>query len=162
MKGSCLNLPGESMRQARRCPLRLWPAVVTLIALLGLSGCANRDGLRVEGAEAQPTTPTPSTFLGTPEFAAPEQIKMEKVDAQSDLYAVAATLYFLLTGQAPFHTGDPMATMARIVAAVSLPSARRITHPAPSLATLSTPGSVRKGSTGSPASSGWKLSARGS
>jgi hypothetical protein len=55
------------------------------------------------------------TFLGTPLFAAPEQIKMEGVDAQSDLYAVAATLYFLLTGRAPFQTGDALATLARIV-----------------------------------------------
>jgi hypothetical protein len=65
------------------------------------------------------------TFLGTPLFTAPEQIKMEKVDAQSDLYSVAATLYFLLTGQAPFQTGDPMATMARIVAD-DPPSMRRL------------------------------------
>jgi serine/threonine protein kinase len=57
----------------------------------------------------------PGTFLGTPLFAAPEQIKKEQVDTQSDLYSVAATLYFLLTGQAPFQTSDPMATMARIV-----------------------------------------------
>jgi hypothetical protein len=55
------------------------------------------------------------TFLGTPLFASPEQIKMEKVDAQSDVYSVAATLYFLLTGKAPFQTGDAMASMARIV-----------------------------------------------
>jgi eukaryotic-like serine/threonine-protein kinase len=55
------------------------------------------------------------TFLGTPLFAAPEQIKCEVVDAQSDLYSVAATLYFLLTGQGPFETRDVMATLARIV-----------------------------------------------
>src|SRR5947207_6192778 len=46
------------------------------------------------------------TFLGTPLFASPEQIKSEKVDAQSDVYSVAATLYFLLAGKAPFQTGD--------------------------------------------------------
>jgi hypothetical protein len=45
----------------------MWPAFVTLIAVLGLSGCANGDGLRVEGAEAPPTSATPSTFMGTPE-----------------------------------------------------------------------------------------------
>jgi hypothetical protein len=55
------------------------------------------------------------TFIGTPLFAAPEQIKLEPVDAQSDLYATAATLYFLLTGKAPFQSGDVMATLARIV-----------------------------------------------
>lgn len=56
------------------------------------------------------------TFVGTPLYASPEQIKMEPVDARSDVYSVAATLYFLLTGRAPFQTADPMASMARIVA----------------------------------------------
>jgi hypothetical protein len=55
------------------------------------------------------------TFIGTPLFAAPEQIKMETVDAQSDLYSVAATLYFLLSGKAPFQGGDALATLASIV-----------------------------------------------
>ncbi len=55
------------------------------------------------------------TFLGTPLFAAPEQIKREGSTIQDDVYSVAATLYFLLTGQAPFQSGDAMATMARIV-----------------------------------------------
>ncbi len=55
------------------------------------------------------------TFIGTPLYASPEQIKMETVDARSDVYSVAATLYFLLTGRAPFQTGDPVASMARIV-----------------------------------------------
>jgi hypothetical protein len=57
----------------------------------------------------------PGTFVGTPLFAAPEQIKCEGSTVQDDVYSVAATLYFLLTGQAPFQGGDAMATMARIV-----------------------------------------------
>src|SRR5262249_30880958 len=56
------------------------------------------------------------TFIGTPLFSAPEQVRMEKVDQQADVYSGAATLYFLLPGKAPFKTGDAMATMARIVA----------------------------------------------
>jgi hypothetical protein len=57
------------------------------------------------------------SFIGTPLYAAPEQIhRNEPTDAQSDVYAVAATLYFLLTGQAPFQSaGDAMATLARKV-----------------------------------------------
>ena len=47
---------------ARRTVL---PAFVTLIALVSLSACANAGGLRVEGAEAPPASPTPSTVLGT-------------------------------------------------------------------------------------------------
>jgi hypothetical protein len=55
------------------------------------------------------------SFLGTVLYASPEQIRGEPVDAQSDVYSVAATLYFLLAGRAPFQTGDPAATLARIV-----------------------------------------------
>ena len=65
------------------------------------------------------------SFLGTPLFAAPEQIKGEPVDVQSDVYAVSATLFFLLTGKAPFAGGDAAATLARIVS-----------EPAPSLRSL--------------------------
>src|SRR5262249_47678393 len=55
----------------------------------------------------------PGTFLRTALFASPEQIKCEAVDAQSDVYSVAATLYFLLTGRAPFQAAETMATLAR-------------------------------------------------
>jgi hypothetical protein len=55
------------------------------------------------------------SFLGTPLFASPEQIKGEPTGPHSDVYSVAATLYCLLTGKAPFHGSDPAATVARIV-----------------------------------------------
>lgn len=55
-------------------------------------------------------------FVGTPLFAAPEQIRREPVSVRTDVYSVAATLYFLLTGQAPFQQDDALAAMARIVA----------------------------------------------
>ncbi|MBL8825042.1 MAG: protein kinase [Planctomycetia bacterium] len=54
-------------------------------------------------------------FVGTPLYASPEQIKGEMVDFRTDVYSVAATMYFLLTGQAPFEGGDNTATIARIV-----------------------------------------------
>lgn len=56
------------------------------------------------------------TFLGTLLYAAPEQIKGERLDVRTDVYAVAATLYFLLAGQAPFQAKDPAATLARTIA----------------------------------------------
>lgn len=55
------------------------------------------------------------SFLGTPLFASPEQIRGDPVDVRTDVYSVAATLYFLLTGQAPFQQWDPAAALARIV-----------------------------------------------
>jgi hypothetical protein len=66
----------------------------------------------VQGAHLTRT----GAFLGTPLYASPEQVRAETVDEQTDVYSVAATLYFLLTGRAPHQTGDAAATLARIVA----------------------------------------------
>ena len=60
-------------------------------------------------------------FLGTPQFAAPEQIKGGDVDARTDIYAIGATLYFLLGGRAPFE-GDA----ARVIAAIASEEAEPI------------------------------------
>jgi hypothetical protein len=54
-------------------------------------------------------------FLGTLLYAAPEQIRGEKVDAQADLYSVAATLYFLLAGRPPFEAEDAASTLASVI-----------------------------------------------
>lgn len=54
-------------------------------------------------------------FLGTPLYASPEQIRRDPLDVRTDVYSVSATLYYLLTGKAPFDLGDAAATMARIV-----------------------------------------------
>ena len=54
-------------------------------------------------------------FVGTPHFASPEQIRTEPIDARTDVYSVAATLYYLLTGKPPFFGSNASATLARIV-----------------------------------------------
>lgn len=54
-------------------------------------------------------------FVGTPHFASPEQVRGETIDQQTDVYSVAATLFYLLTGKPPFWGSDPTATLARIV-----------------------------------------------
>ena len=45
-------------------------------------------------------------FEGTPDFAAPEQLRGEPLDVRADIYAVGATLYYLLTGRPPLDAPD--------------------------------------------------------
>ncbi len=64
-------------------------------------------------------------FLGTPQYASPEQIKGELIDERSDVYSVAATLYFLLTGGPPHQASEATVALARIVSEAA-PSVRTI------------------------------------
>ncbi len=42
-------------------------------------------------------------FLGTPDYAAPEQISGRDVDGRADQYALACVAYTLLSGSVPFR-----------------------------------------------------------
>jgi uncharacterized RDD family membrane protein YckC len=70
---------------------------------------------------------TSGTFQGTPTFAAPEQLKGEPLDLRADIYAVGATLYYLLTGHPPFDDTDLMALLTRI--ATEAPRSPRALQP---------------------------------
>lgn len=52
----------------------------------------------------------PGTFVGTPEFASPEQIAGVGVDIRSDLYSLGVTLWRMLGCSGPFK-GNPAAVM---------------------------------------------------
>jgi serine/threonine-protein kinase len=52
------------------------------------------------GREAEPAaTEANEGFVGTRDYAAPEQVRGEGMDARSDLYAVGCILYEMLTGE---------------------------------------------------------------
>jgi serine/threonine protein kinase len=63
-------------------------------------------------------------FLGTVLFAAPEQIRGEPVSYESDVYSVAATLFFLLTGRAPHQEVSVTASLAKAVSEEAPPARR--------------------------------------
>ncbi len=49
---------------------------------------------------------TGSRFLGTPEFASPEQLEGGRLDLRSDIYSLGCTLWYALTGKVPFRPED--------------------------------------------------------
>jgi serine/threonine protein kinase len=72
-------------------------------------GLARRSGRR-----KPPAGDAVKKFVGSADFAAPEQASDPgRVDARSDVYALGATLYFLLTGQVPFPGGTSLDKLKR-------------------------------------------------
>src|SRR4029453_14552701 len=49
-----------------------------------------------------PKSLTHDRFVGTPAFASPEQFKPSALDVRADIYSLGETLWFALTGKAPF------------------------------------------------------------
>ena len=70
----------------------------------------------------------PDSFLGTPDYVAPEQITNQSVDGEADVYSLAAVIFECVTGRKPF-TGKSWIEVA----------SKRLTEPAP-LATEVPPG----------------------
>src|SRR5208282_6122343 len=63
---------------------------------LGLAKALSEPG-------SQSAISTPGGFVGTPEFASPEQFGGVGVDIRSDLYSLGLTLWVMVIGQTPFR-----------------------------------------------------------
>jgi eukaryotic-like serine/threonine-protein kinase len=64
---------------------------------------------------------THGEFVGTPNFASPEQFESSPVDVRSDIYSLGATLWFALTGKTPF-TGRNIEEIRRAQKSAALPT----------------------------------------
>jgi serine/threonine-protein kinase len=60
--------------------------------------------------ERDESNPEAIAFVGTPEYAAPEQIA-GNADARSDLYALGAVLYELVTGETPYRASNTVSLL---------------------------------------------------
>ncbi len=55
------------------------------------------------------------SFVGTPKYAAPEQLRGEAVDGRTDQYAWGVTAYELFSGETPFDADSGVALLSRIL-----------------------------------------------
>ena len=78
-----------------------------------------------------------STIWATPYYVAPEKIRREREDFQSDMYSLAGTLYHALTGRVPFdaptveeliqaHVNAPLVPPIQVAADISQPTSDAI------------------------------------
>ena len=67
--------------------------------------------------EDDATSPVHGEVVGTPSYMPPEQAqgRADLIGPVSDVYSLGATLYFLLTGVAPFGGGDVLTTLMQVV-----------------------------------------------
>jgi eukaryotic-like serine/threonine-protein kinase len=80
---------------------------------------------------AGPGLTEPGAMLGTAHYMAPEQIRCERPDGRTDIYALGVVIYQLLTGQYPFHADDPrQVALLHLQAPAPRPSALAPVSPA--------------------------------
>jgi serine/threonine-protein kinase len=128
-------IPGKSLyelvKSERDGPLRVPDAARLFLKLMDGLESAHRTGLIHRDIKPSNIMITPSgdvklldmglaralddetgltranTVLGTLDYASPEQLRdAASADVRSDLYSIGCTLYFALSGRAPFEGGD--------------------------------------------------------
>ena len=82
--------------------IMLTPDGMVKVCDLGLAKIAGEDSsLTVSG-----------TMMGTPHFISPEQARGDSdIDTRADIYSLGGSLYFLVTGKAPYDADSSMAVM---------------------------------------------------
>ncbi|HTR51384.1 MAG TPA: serine/threonine-protein kinase [Kofleriaceae bacterium] len=92
--------------------------------LIGIDGAARLIDFGVARARSRVTSTRPGEVKGKVAYMSPEQVTGHELDRRSDVFAVGAMLWSLLTGRKPFEGDNDAATMHNILhRELPLPSA---------------------------------------
>ncbi|APR78772.1 serine/threonine protein kinase [Minicystis rosea] len=93
--------------------------------------------LLVDADGSDPMTTLQGTVMGTPAFMSPEQISAGTVDTRTDIWALGALFYHLVTGKLPFAEADAiMASLTLVLTAPATPPSRYIRDLPPAIEQL--------------------------
>ena len=100
-----LNLAWKQNRLVHRnikpSEIRVDPRGTAKLSDFGRAIVVRTDGSIADDEES-------GLVVGTPNFLSPEQVRDSgRIDCRADIYALGATLYYMITGCVPFPTGDP-------------------------------------------------------
>ncbi|HEY0192373.1 MAG TPA: serine/threonine-protein kinase [Kofleriaceae bacterium] len=80
--------------------------------------------LRDETRATQMQMTQQGDVVGTPQYMAPEQIRGEKVDGRTDIYALGCMLYEMLTGRRPYEAPSVLAMLSKHLIEQAVPPSR--------------------------------------
>src|SRR5579864_9189273 len=95
----------------------------TLVVDWGLAKSVGKGEIASDEATLRPSSALsssgqtqPGSAIGTPAYMSPEQAegKLDQLGPASDVYSLGATLYHVLTGQAPFSGKDAAEILRRV------------------------------------------------
>src|SRR5262249_34924831 len=88
-------------------------------------------GLAKTAADADRHFTRTGMVVGTPFYMSPEQCEAKPLDHRSDLYALGATYYSLLTGKSPFHETDSVPRLMYLHCSGPIPDPRSVSPAVP-------------------------------
>jgi eukaryotic-like serine/threonine-protein kinase len=86
---------------------------------------------KVAGGEGNPNLTNAGWAVGTPRYVSPEVVFGHPADARSDVYALGAVLYFLLSGQTPFDYEEMRQTLMAHLREAPVPPSSKLGRPLP-------------------------------
>lgn len=92
--------------------------------LIGPDGRVTLTGFGVASTSGDAALTSAGLALCSPPYIPPERARGDEASRASDLWSLGATLYTAVEGRPPFDAGDPMPTLAAILADVPAPNRR--------------------------------------